>query len=266
MRIALVTPTKDRPFALNLCAKYVRRMTAPILSHHKVAWFICSDSELDVTGDNFNSEHLPIFPYRIEETHSAEQSFKFNLYIALSKAQKWGADWVFFVEDDDHYKPTYLQAALGSIRVKGEQDLYPFIVGEWQARYYNISTDYYQVYQKGSHAALCQTGISREVIPLALDYLEHESADVFLDLHLWRLDALRLRRSLYNGNAVTGIKGMPGARGLGVGHKLGAKDSLRGQPAPDGLLEQWIGEADARAYRELQPSRAQSDLPRYAYR
>lgn len=136
------------------------------------------------------------------------------------------------IEDDDHYKADWLST------VARELDRAE-LVGETLARYYNISTGIGRQLQNAQHSSLCSTAIRGRAIEAFRRACRKNPK--FIDLELWRSFA---GRHLFGGHRVTGIKGLPGRGGIGMGHKA----DFRGTKDGDGaLLRSWIG-ADADYY------------------
>lgn len=130
------------------------------------------------------------------------------------------------VEDDDHYKADWLEV-VDKWLDRAE------LVGECEARYYNVATKQGRQLSNRHHASLCSTAMRGDAIKAFRDVCR--TGAKFIDIELWRKTRSRM---LFTGNRVTGIKGMPGRGGIGMGHKR----DFRGQHDPDGkLLRSWIG-------------------------
>jgi hypothetical protein len=136
------------------------------------------------------------------------------------------------IEDDDHYAPTWLETC--------ERELeHAELVGECRARYYNIATKTGRQLGNTTHASLCSTAMRGSA--LAAFRAVCQPAAKFIDVHLWRQHP---SRNLFVGGGVTGIKGLPGRGGIGMGHRK----EFAGTRDPDhSLLRRWIGD-DAEFY------------------
>lgn len=136
------------------------------------------------------------------------------------------------IEDDDHYAPDWLSHVAAELE-RAE------LVGEVRARYYNMATRRGRELGNTGHASLCCTAMRGA----AIDTFRQAClrSPKFIDLELWRRHR---SRHLFGGHRVTGIKGLPGRGGIGIGHKAAftGTDDTAGS-----LLREWIGE-DARAY------------------
>lgn len=136
------------------------------------------------------------------------------------------------IEDDDHYASDWLSHVAKQLD-KAE------LVGETHARYYNVHRKVGKCLTNTQHSSLCSTAMRdagikrfREVCVPGVK---------FIDLNLWRSNA---HKYLFSGHRVTGIKGLPGREGIGMGHK----DKFNGVSDNTGtMLYSWVG-ADAGAY------------------
>jgi hypothetical protein len=135
-------------------------------------------------------------------------------------------------EDDDHYKPGYL-TEIAQRLARAE------LVGECKARYYNLALKRGRQLSNSAHASLCSTAMRGPAIATFRQACQR--APKFIDLELWRRHP---SRHLFSLGLVTGIKGLPGRSGIGMGHR----DDFNGTHDSDGaLLRQWVGQ-DAELY------------------
>lgn len=141
-------------------------------------------------------------------------------------------DRLVIIEDDDWYASDWLATAAAMLD-RAE------LVGEPQARYYNIALRRGRQLRNNGHASLCSTAMHGEA--LATFRAVCRRSEKFIDLDLWK----RARsRHLFGGHRVVGIKGLPGRDGIGMGHR----DDFTGKDDQDGaLLRAWVGD-DARLY------------------
>lgn len=157
-----------------------------------------------------------------------------NILAALDRVSN--AERLVCIENDDHYAPDWLETIDKAL---DKADL----VGECRARYYNVATNTGRQLNNEHHASLCSTGMKG----LALEKFKRECKPgvQFIDVNLWR--NFKGAKHLFSGGRVTGIKGMPGRGGIGMGHK----HDFHGIKDEDGeLLLEWIGR-DAGFYMEL---------------
>jgi len=150
------------------------------------------------------------------------------------------------MEDDDWYSPHHVADIVRRLETHDA-------VGCSIQRYYNVAVRKWAMMQnKGS--SLCQTGFRYDLLPLFVECVAT----------CWRgdrkgIDAEFWRRLHWQSNGrvqcfddrldVVGIKGMPGRKGIGVGHDP-TWGGWTDDPDMTKLVE-WIGE-DAEVYREMQ--------------
>lgn len=232
MRLSVITPTADRPQAMEMAERWMSRQT-----RQPDEWIVADGGEETV---RLSSGQVQI---RVDPRPPGVESFCQNLLAASAMVT---GDLVVIWEDDDYYTPAHLQTLE---RLLDDQDA----VGHELQRYYHLPTSQYLVcVNKGS--ALCQTGFRRELLPLfekaCRDAQAKDSRGV--DAMFWRYARHRsrkLRTLLYRkGLTTVGMKGLPGREGLGIGHRPGKtghnwKDDSDGQ-----MLTAWLGHEAAGHY------------------
>jgi hypothetical protein len=224
--LTLLTATGARPEAWALCERWMMAQTYA----GPVRWVIVDDGPepQPITFKRDGWELVLIRPAPFWQHGQNTQAR--NLSKGLDACMR--EDVVVFIEDDDHYAPTWLDAVA---KHAPRAD----VVGTPRARYYNLPARIARQLENGQRASLCSTAISGP----AIDEMRHilKRADKFIDLQLWK----RHKRShLFAGNHVTGIKGLPGRGGIGMGHSA----DLRGTHDPDHrILREWVG-TDAEFY------------------
>lgn len=137
------------------------------------------------------------------------------------------------IEDDDYYRADWLTTVAAHLE-RAE------LVGECQARYYNLALRRGRQLTNGAHASLCSTAMRGR----ALQTFKRELRPGvrFIDLNLWKRHP---SRHLFTGGRVVGMKGLPGRGGIGMGHS----EDFKGLADPDlALLRQWVGD-DVELYR-----------------
>jgi glycosyltransferase involved in cell wall biosynthesis len=224
MKVSLLTCTGGRPEAFALCEKWMARQTIPI---HE--WIVVDDCEpkTETTMEQVRTEPRPAW--------SGDVTLGRNLIAGLERVT---GDAVAFIEDDDHYAPTYLETMLRLI------DTAP-LVGEGLARNYNVRTRGYRECCNAAHACLAGTMCRSWYIPKIVEVIKGNGQHACYDLSLWRAfdhSLLTLNTGLY-----VGMKGLPGRPGIATGHT----DSTCNMPDPDMvMLREWIGD-DAREYERF---------------
>jgi glycosyltransferase involved in cell wall biosynthesis len=147
-----------------------------------------------------------------------------NLLEGLSQVDK--DENLVIIEDDDYYHPDYLQTVESWLK-------YASLVGECNSRYYNVSSKKYRELPNYFHSSLCSTAMRDEALEFfRLVCKENES---LIDLNLWK--KYTGTKKLHRTDLVTGIKGLPGRMGIGIGHKAG----FQGKIDKDGaVLSDWL--------------------------
>lgn len=228
--LTLLTATGCRPEAWAICEKLMQAQTFT----GPVRWIIVDDGE-EAQPITFAREGWQLEVVRREPFWKPGQNTQaLNLWAGLAAIKD--DERVLIIEDDDHVKPSYLRA-MNAMLDKAD------LVGESFARYYNVKTRHYRQLNNAMHASLCSTAVKGA----AIEALRRECKPgvQFIDLNLWR--NFKGSKLLQRNGLVTGIKGMPGRGGIGMGHKpdfQGLKDS-HGR-----LLREWLGQ-DADIYMEL---------------
>lgn len=225
--LTLLTATGCRPQAWSLCERWMLAQDYP----GAVRWLIVDDGEVaqPVTFERAGWALEVIRPTPRWEPGMNSQAR--NLLAGLSRVG--AGDSLVVIEDDDHYGPGYL-SAVESWLARGE------MVGECMARYYNVAAKVGKQLGNRGRASLCSTAMRGA----AIEQLRKECKPgvQFIDLSLWA--NFKGSKVLKETRHVTGIKGLPGRSGIGMGHRK----EFGGTHDTDGaLLRQWVGE-DARFY------------------
>lgn len=225
--LTLLTATGCRPDSWAICERLMMAQTY----QGPARWVIVDDGE-EMQPISFHREGWTLEVMRREPFWRPGQNTQaLNLAHGLRAIK--ASERVVIIEDDDHYAPDWLETIDKAL---DKADL----VGECRARYYNVATNTGRQLNNEHHASLCSTGMKG----LALEKFRRECRPgvTFIDVSLWR--NFSGKKQLFGGHRVTGIKGMPGRGGIGMGHKpdfQGLKDS-HGR-----LLREWLGQ-DAELY------------------
>jgi hypothetical protein len=207
MSIFLVTPTGARKDQFALCAKWMQRQTYS----GEVVWIIVDDAypyTTDNVGEGFKDKWtiVRIHPSPLwagENTQS--RNIKAGIDFIKETYPKEQVSAIFIIEDDDYYKPHYLQRMMD---LKGTFDLW----GETNTIYYNVNYRRFADNNNKAHASLFQTAFTYDAIPV----LEGSYNNRFIDCVFWA--NVRNRFLFYDNTLAIGIKGMPGRGGIGAGH------------------------------------------------
>lgn len=231
--ISLITCTGSRPEALRLCEKYIKDQTY----QGDLEWIIVDDSTEMLPADRTVSEGpdgcafsmMRVRHFRGPRTWiPGLNTQRFNMELALKKVK---GDYIFFIEDDDLYKPDYIETMMDLLK-------YADIAGEAKSKYYHLGLPGHKEMHNYRHASLCQTAIKRKLLPMVEAAVN--SGELYFDIHLWnQVHENRIPYLLFaESNLVIGMKGLPGREGIGAGHKT--KDYLL-DPSLDKLKE-WCGD------------------------
>jgi hypothetical protein len=225
--LTLLTATGCRPKAWALCERLMLAQDY----HGAVRWLIVDDGQeaQPITFDRagWTLEVIRPSPRWSQGMNSQSRNLRAGL------AHICDGERVALIEDDDHYSQGWLSAVESAFELAE-------LIGESRARYYNIALRKGRQLCNKEHASLCSTAVRGKALKLFREVCA-ERHD-FIDMQLWkRFDG---STALFTGNRVTGIKGLPGRSGIGMGHK----DTFRGEDDPNGaLLRSWIG-SDAELY------------------
>lgn len=224
--LQVMTPTGARPEAFAHC----QRWAAAQDYQDAVRWIIVDDGpDPQVVGKmppNWSVIVIRPAPF----WRQGENTQGRNILKGLEAVNR--EDPLVIMEDDDYYAPSWLSHVLGHLK-------HAPLVGEKRSRYYNIKTRVGRELPNEFHASLCACAMVESGIDAFRKAAETKAK--FIDMHLWRAN---VRKRLFAGHKVVGIKGLPGRGGIGIGHR----DSFAGRRDPGGeLLRSWIG-SDAEYY------------------
>jgi glycosyltransferase involved in cell wall biosynthesis len=230
MRISVITPTADQPLGMALAEQYMARQT---VQPHE--WIVADDGTQHARL-TMRQTHL-----RLPRRYDGGRSLASNILEALPEVT---GDVILIWEHDDWYAPDHIETCLRTLK-------HHLATGSLGQRYYNVPLRLYaSLTNKGS--ALCNTALQSS----AMDYLKDaalrvlDSGGIGVDRLFW--DSLPAGAgNVHHYNTVVGIKGLPGRKGLGIGHRPRQGFSRRWRRDPDfSLLQAWVG-ADAARYMEL---------------
>lgn len=219
--LTLLTATGCRPEAWRICERLMERQTYT----GDVHWIIVDDGETlqPITFDRPGWVVTIIMP--TPKWKAGDNTQARNLAEGLRMVGE--KDRLVIIEDDDSYHPDWLTTVDYWLN---SHDL----VGEKMARYYNIQSKLARQLHNTQHASLCCTAMKGDAIK---EFSKQLKPGVqFIDLNLWK--NFKGSKALYDSKMVTGIKGMAGRGGIGMGHKR----DFQGQFDESGsILRQWTG-------------------------
>jgi hypothetical protein len=224
--LTLLTATGARPEAFALCERWMAAQDYT----GRVRWVIVDDGPdpqpVTLARDDWTIDVIRPTPLWEPGQNTQARNLLAGLEVIGEDAR------VVCFEDDDHYAPDWLT------HVDAQLD-HAELVGEGMARYYNVALRRGRQLNNQHHASLCSTAVRGRAIDTLREACQLSAQ--FIDLELWRRHP---SRHVFGGHRVTGIKGLPGRGGIGMGHP----PDFIGSPDPDGrLLREWIGD-DAMHY------------------
>ncbi len=242
--LALLTPTRGRPRALAICSDYVQRMGAAV-------WITIegdqSGGQIAAMDDGYHIRRYQRSD--LSKLMSLADSLREGIHFARILAGNEPLQ-IAVIEDDDWYAPTYVHWLKKAL---AESPL----VGEGCAVYYNVWSRTYRKIQNTAHASLCSTAwddgqVGDTINRILYDALSRDGFAEFIDVRLWR--AFEGGKVWQPGvRRVVGLKGLPGKRGIGVGHQ----DQPNADPSME-YLRRLIGD-DADRYEKMYRHNAFTD-------
>lgn len=227
MCIALITPTGAREAQLRLCAKFMHRQSFT----GEVCWVIVDDalprsSDFIVRAFHYQWDILKVYPqpYWEEGQNTQGRNLKAGVDALLAAYHPSQIEAIYIIEDDDYYRPEYLQA------MYDRKDLRE-VWGESHTIYYNVRLRRWIENQNAGWSSLFQTAFKVSALPL----FEMLYTQKFIDYEFFRLaHSVNLFRTTEK--LSIGIKGQAGRRGIGAGH---------------GFIPHMLFDADGLKLREL---------------
>jgi len=200
--ITVITPTGYRAEALERCAFYISRQTI-----QPNEWVICDDGP-----DNSPPISHPSIYLKRPSTDNKAKSFTGNVLNCLAHVSY---DHVFIFEDDDWYHPRYIEHYMEHFK-----DV--LLLGEKKAFYYNVKLRKYRVNGNTDRASFCQTAFKSSFICKVMKLCEKKRDSAFVDARIWKYARENgIPNRLLDTRLCIGIKGMPGRKGIGIGHRPG---------------------------------------------
>lgn len=225
--LTLLTMTGGRPEAFALCERWMARQTYT----GPVRWVVVDDGEvaqpISFARDGWQVDVLRPTPFWAPGQNTQARNIKAGLD-AIGNADVR----LVIIEDDDWYGPEWL-ATVDKALNKHE------LVGESHARYYNVAQRRAKQLENFQHASLCSTAMRGRAIEQLKGVCR--PGIQFIDVMLWQAFG---NEGAFRGENVVGIKGLPGRKGIGIGHDK----RFQGTADKSGkILRSWVGE-DVAAY------------------
>jgi len=245
--ISIITPTGDRLEGIQNLGMFLLNQT---LENVLIEWVVVDDGEtqacakaLAELGESaLANRGISVFYVRRKFVRS-DQGPKSLARNVLEGLKVISAPRLLIMEDDDCYREWYLEEMFS--RLQKAQ-----MVGPLFQKYYHLPSMTYRIYRnRGS--AFCSTGICEAAYPLLIEACRTGlQGSKGIDAKLWQLgEKGGYSQDIFSPekDPVIGIKGLPGRRGIGVGHKAQGYT-----PDPEGfILDRWCGPEYASMYREL---------------
>lgn len=243
--IICCTATADQPIGMKLLESYLKRQTL----FGRLLWIVSDDGDEPCHLKDTAPPWCMYIRRKRETDIEPAESMRQNMETILRVIPR-GARYIAWFEHDDWYRKDHLEKSIEELdRSNSEATGDP-----WQ-RYYCVRRRIWALYRnKGS--CFCQTVHRPSLLKYVDEAIElsRKNKSIGGDFRFWKLIAKEGPEvySLQDFQTVVGIKGLPGRRGLGVGHQ----DGFSGESDPNMIqLQHWIG-MDVRNYSELWPCQA----------
>lgn len=237
--IYLITPTGARPQQIRHCANWMKNQTYK----GEVTWIIVDDGNpvtTDFIKQDFKENWTIIKNYPKPVWTPGVNTQARNLSAGLSKVKNEKDNIIFIIEDDDYYKPVYIERMV-------ERMGNHMVIGETNTIYYNVVTRRFADNGNKSHASLFQLAFKANMIPAFINCLNNRFID-FVFCNSVKNQILLF----HSGTLAIGIKGISGRGGIGAGHSLNFTAIYDKDMA---FLKSMIGE-DAGAYAKYYNEKA----------
>lgn len=202
--IALITPTGGRPELINLCARWMKQQEY----RGEVLWVIVDDCQprtTDFITEDFkeNWKIIKTFPEPFWQPDQNTQAR--NLKTGLDIIKNLNPDAIFIIEDDDYYKPNYLEVMVKKLDGFNA-------AGEINTIFYHVPLKSWFNIKNKRHSSLFQTAFKPVLIPVFEDCFKYE----YIDYYFFRI--IKNKNLFKADNISVGIKGQPGRKGISIEH------------------------------------------------
>lgn len=208
--IVLITPTGARPEQVKICASLMRRQTYA----GNVTWIIVDDAEpvttefiTDTFRDNWRILKITPRPAWVLGQNTQGRNLAAGMRAMVENLQMNDVEAIFIIEDDDYYKPIYIETMLG--KLVGCQ-----AAGEQCTVYYNVKHRCWLRNLNYAWSSLFQTVFTPAAVPLFNTIYGQK----FIDCKFFPL--VGVKNLFMGGDLAIGIKGQAGRGGIGMGHNM----------------------------------------------
>jgi glycosyltransferase involved in cell wall biosynthesis len=233
LTISIITPTADQPTGIALLEKYVSRQTV-----QPDQWIVADDGTVPATL-TLGQEH--IIRARKQEGGA---SLGGNVLAGMEAAT---GDVIIILEHDDWYAANHIELCVEKLKTAQ-------VCGAVWQRYYNVEFQA-SIVMRNIGSSLCNTAFRKSLS----DRMRRAAGKAInaraigLDRMFWD-DVIRTLLphdiAIHDRNTVVGIKGLPGRKGLGMGHNPQAGSRRWDYDKDFTQLRAWIG-SDADLYKNL---------------
>lgn len=232
MTVTLITLTGERQKAFSLCETWMKTQQGVKIAAPDFQWIVVDDGRTP-TRVTMGQEYIR--GPRIWSPGVNTQRFNMEAALKLVKGEK-----ILIIEDDDWYAPTYVKTMIDMLD-------HVDAVGEGNAKYYYLPKSWYHEMGNFKHASLCQTGMTKTVLPLLADAVN--SGEKYYDIFFWAHVIRHRYLLMFEKNLSVGMKGLPGRQGIGVGHvnHNGYKHDKDFK-----VLKEWVGQGAVEVYKALE--------------
>lgn len=241
-KIAVITPSGDRPDGFwQLHATYMPRQTL-----QPDYWFVADDGTKSYFPNDFVSDWFNYYRY----PRSNDKAIAFtNQVVRLCTLIELNKDieYVVIMEDDDWYSEKYIETRVDQLKNGA------IIAGTKNALYYNVHYRMWRTCGNNHRASFCETAFHISLLPKLKKIAKklNLKRSCFVDAELWKHCSINnLPMVLDNERHCIGIKGVPGRKGVGIGHRPNNKPCWKSD-LNHTYLKELIGVEDTSYYNQL---------------
>lgn len=248
MKISLITATGGRPEAWTLCKHWITRQTVLQNKNFSVEWIIVDDCDPEtVSYTELTQAGFPkCLVLNPEQKWQPGQNTQARNLLLATELNQVSGDIIAIIEDDDWYHPEYLEKMIGALQETSND-----MVGEARAIYYTLPQKHWRRFPNKAHSSLCSTVFRKnllEIFRATIRYCQ-KFHKPWIDMEFWEIAGKLYNSSLFSESKyVLGIKGLPGRKGIGMGHD-GVSGNMWNFDVDLKFLRNYIGEKDLELYK-----------------